>query len=177
MRRRAVILGASAAFPAVSVLAAPARASTATTASARLNDQVRSVVDRYGAAWNAGDMTAMGALYTRDIHWVNIMGMHWQGFEDVDYAHRALFETTFKGVPQTLEEIESVTPLPTGGAVAVVRWSVAPYTSPSGQAFPASRTRMTLVLVDDGDALKIAHGANIQIVEPAQRFDPVKRKQ
>lgn len=170
-----MILGAGAVLPGAFATASVAGAKVAPD-QVRLNGQVRSVTERYGAAWNAADMDAMGALYTKDIHWVNVVGMHWQGFEEVDYAHRSLFETTFKGVPQALEEIESVTPLPDGGAVAVIRWAVAPYTSPSGQPFPASRTRMTLVLVPEGDELRIAHGANIQIVEPAQRSDPVVQR-
>ena len=118
----------------------------------------------------------MGALYTPDVHWVNIVGMHWQGFEEVDYAHRALFDTTFKGVRQTLEEIESIMPLAGGGAVAVVRWAVDAYTAPSGQPMTASRTRMSLTLIPRGDGLALAHGANIQIVEPAQRSDPVQQR-
>jgi uncharacterized protein (TIGR02246 family) len=50
----------------------------------------------------------MTALYAPDVHWVNIMGMHWKGREEVDFAHRVLFEKTFRGVASTLEEIESV---------------------------------------------------------------------
>lgn len=111
-----------------------------------------------------------------NVHWVNVMGMHWCGFEDVDFAHRALFERTFNGVRQTLEEIESIEPLPCGGAVVVVRWAVDAYTSPSGQAFAASRTRMSLTLVPGGDRQLLVHGANIQIIEAAQRSDPVVRR-
>jgi hypothetical protein len=79
-------------------------------------------------------------------------------------------------VRSTLEEIESVVPLPGGGALAVARWAVAAYTTPSGEISPASRTRMSLVLVPHGDRLLIAHGANIQIVEGAQRSDPVRQR-
>ncbi|MEG3180698.1 SgcJ/EcaC family oxidoreductase [Sphingomonas sp. LT1P40] len=151
-------------------------AAPATVPRRDLTARVRQVVDLYGAAWNAGDMAAMAALYTPDVHWVNIVGMHWQGREEVDYAHRALFENTFKGVTQTMEEIESVTPMPGGGAIAVVRWAVAEYRTPSGQVSPASRTRMSLTLLPKGDRLLIAHGANIQIVEGAQRSDPVRQR-
>lgn len=46
--------------------------------------QVRQLIDRYAAAWNASDMDAMAQLYTDDVHWVNIVGMHWQGKAQVD---------------------------------------------------------------------------------------------
>lgn len=171
MRRRQMVLGLAAVAP----LAVSAEGRAAARADVSLTQRVKSLVDLYGAAWNSSDMTAMAALYMPDVHWVNIVGMHWQGKEEVDYAHRRLFDQSFRGVTSTLEEIESIVPIP-GGAVAVVRWAVAAYRAPSGQMFPASRTRMSLVLTARGDRLLIAHGANIQIVEAAQRSDPVQQR-
>lgn len=172
MQRRTAMIGLAAAAPALGTRAAE----PASEGAQVLRQRVAALVAAYETAWNAGDMTSMGRLYTSKVHWVNIMGMHWQGFEDVDYAHRALFDTVFAGVASRLENIESVEPLPGGGAVAVIRWQVAAYTSPSGQAFPASRSRMSLTLVPQDGELRIAHGANIQIVEAAQRSDPVVRR-
>lgn len=148
-------------------------AAMAAGSSGDLMRKVEELIDRYAAAWNASDMNAMAALYTEDVHWVNIVGMHWQGKRQVDQAHRVYFEIMFKGVPLALQEIESVSPLSGGGAVAVVRWTVGAFTTPIGQAVPPSRDRMSLVLVPDGDRLLIAHGANVQIDEMAQRSDPI----
>ena len=138
--------------------------------------RVRRLVERYAAAWNASDMDAMAALYTRDVHWVNIVGMHWRGRTQVDQAHRAFFDIMFKDVPLTLQEIESIVPLPGGGVVVVIRWAVGAFRTPAGDQVPPSRDRMTLVLVPDGDGLLIAHGANIQIDERAQASDPVANR-
>jgi uncharacterized protein (TIGR02246 family) len=135
--------------------------------------KVRQLVDRYAAAWNASDMDAMAKLYTDDIHWVNIVGMHWKGKAQVDHAHRIYFDVMFKGVPMVLEEIESVVAITGGALVAVVRWSVGAFKTPFGQQVPPSRDRMSLVLVPNGDGLQIAHGANIQIDELAQKSNPV----
>lgn len=146
-------------------------------AAGEVSSKVKDVVDRYERAWNASDMDAMSALYADDVHWVNIVGMHWQGKRDVDHAHRVYFDLMFKGVPMKLQEIESVVPLPAGGAVAVVRWSVGAFTTPVGQPVPPSRDRMSLVLIPDGDRLLIAHGANIQVDEMAQRSNPVPADQ
>ena len=170
MQRRTVIAGMAGSLPAMTLVPA------ADASPAAMNEQVTRLVKAYEAAWNASDMDAMKALYAPDVHWVNIVGMHRQGLDEVDYAHRALFATSFRGVASTLEEIESVVPLPGGGAVAVARWAVAAYRSPSGHDNAASRTRMTLVLIPDNGSLRIAHSANIQIVEPAQRSDPVRQR-
>lgn len=172
MQRRHVVLGMTSIIP----MAVMSEAHAGPRPADDLTTRVRQVVDLYAAAWNSSDMTAMAALYAPDVHWVNVVGMHWKGREEVDYAHRVLFDQSFRGVISTLEEIESVVPMPGGGALAVARWSVGAYKTPSGQISPASRTRMSLVLVPGKDHLLIAHGANIQIVEGAQRSDPIVRR-
>ncbi len=138
-----------------------------------LKDEVARLAADYAKAWNSSDMDAMGVLYTDDVHWVNIVGMHWRGKAEVDKAHRIFFEIMFKGVPLTLEEIESITELPGGAAIAVICWSVGAFTTPAGAHVPPSRDRMTLVLVREGSKLLIKHGANVQIDELAQKSDPV----
>lgn len=138
-----------------------------------LKDGVTRLAADYANAWNSSDMDGMTALYTDDVHWVNIVGMHWRGKAEVDKAHRIFFEIMFKGVPMALKEIESITELPGGAAVAVIRWSVGAFTTPAGVRVPPSRDRMTLVLVRENGKLLIKHGANIQIDELAQKSDPV----
>lgn len=145
-----------------------------TVMEASLAAEVESVFTRLGAAWNADDLDAMFALFTPDAHWINIVGMHWQGRDAVDHAHRVYFDLMFRGVDQKLEEIESIVPLPGGGAVAVARIWMDAFRQPDGVVKPPSRDRMTLVLVPGENGLLIAHGANIAIVEEAQRFNPVR---
>jgi len=134
--------------------------------------KVQDVLDRWLVAWNASDMDAMFTLFRADAHWVNIVGMHWKGRVEVEHAHRVYFDLMFKGVPQSLEAIESIVPI-AGGAVSVVaRWSLGAFKTPDGHRNPPSRDRMSLVFAPDGDRFVIVHGANIAIVEEAQRFDP-----
>jgi uncharacterized protein (TIGR02246 family) len=134
---------------------------------------IRDLVTAYETAWNTSDLDALGALYTDDIHWVNVKGMHWQGFGAVDKAHRVYFDIMFRGTRQDLEEIESVMPVAPGVVIAVVRWLHGPFSAPSGDKVPAMNTRMTLVLTKASGAWKIAHGANIEVDAGAARFDPV----
>jgi hypothetical protein len=65
-----------------------------------------------------------------------------------------------------------------GAVIAVLRWSVGAFTTPTGQQVPPSRDRMSLALVPHRDGLLIAHGASTQIDELAQKSDPmnVQRK-
>jgi uncharacterized protein (TIGR02246 family) len=137
--------------------------------------KVKSVLSKWEAAWNAADMNAMWQLATDNVHWVNVVGQHWQGKQDVQHAHQANFDQLFKGRTCKLEEIESVEALPGGTVVAVVRWAMGGYRRPIGVMRPPGRDRMSLVLVPRGDDLAIAHGANVPIDEAAEAHNPIKR--
>jgi uncharacterized protein (TIGR02246 family) len=138
-----------------------------------LHAAVSALVRSYHAAWNADDLDALCALFTDDVHWVNIVGMHWHGRAEVEQAHRAFFDLMFKGVSSHLEEIESVVQLSGGEAIAVVRLRMDAFLQPDGIMKPESVDRMTLVLVPTGNGLRIKHGANIWVVPEAQPFNPV----
>ncbi|MEG8041851.1 SgcJ/EcaC family oxidoreductase [Sphingomonas faeni] len=140
-------------------------------------DKVRRLAERYADAWNASDMDAMAKLYADDVHWVNIVGMHWQGKAQVDQAHRVYFGIMFKGVPLMLEAVESAVALPGGAVVTVLRWTIGAFKTPFGEQMPPSRDRMSLVLIPQADELVIAHGSNVQINEQAQKSDPIRQKQ
>ena len=139
--------------------------------------KIKATLDRWEAAWSASDMSAMWQLATDDVHWVNVVGMHWRGKVEVQKAHQTYFDLMFKERSCKLDEIESVEPLPGGAFVAVVRWSMGGYRRPNGTMRPPGRDRMSLVLVPRGEGLAIAHGANVPIDEDAASFDPVKREQ
>lgn len=135
---------------------------------------IRDLIKTYETTWNASDLDGMGKLYRHDIHWVNVKGMHWHGFEEVDRAHRVFFDIMFRGTRQDLEEIESITLTAPGVAIAVVRWLHGAYTTPSGHQVPPQNTRMTLVLAKGEGEWKIVQGCNIEVDAQAARFDPIR---
>lgn len=135
---------------------------------------IRELIKTYETTWNTSDLDGMGRLYHQDIHWVNVKGMHWRGFEEVDRAHRAFFDIMFRGTRQDLEEIESITSTAPGVAIAVVRWLHGAYTTPSGNQVAPQNTRMTLVLAKGEAGWKIVQGCNIEVDAQAARFDPIR---
>jgi uncharacterized protein (TIGR02246 family) len=168
MKRRdlcGIVIAGGAILAGASAMATEALASKA---EKTLNDWVN--------AWNREDLDAMFALFTPDAHWVNIVGMHWQGRDAVEKAHRAYFEIMFRGVKQRLLATESLTPLPGGGAVVVARLAVDAFRQPNGVLKPPSEDRLTLVMVPRGEDLAIVHGANVAVVAEAQQHDPVLKK-
>ena len=137
--------------------------------------KVKAVLEAWEAAWNASDMTAMWQLATDDVHWVNVVGMHWRGKADVQKAHQAYFDLLFKDRSCKLDEIESIESLPGGVFVAVVRWSMGGFRRTTGVMRPPGKDRMSLVLVPRGEGLAIAHGANVPIDDEAEAHNPIKR--
>jgi len=46
-------------------------------------EAVRNVVNGFSEAWNRHDMNALGALFTPDADFVNVVGTHWTGRESI----------------------------------------------------------------------------------------------
>lgn len=149
---------------------------TAMAAEETLAYKADKVINAWVDAWNQEDLDAMFALFTPDAHWVNIVGMHWQGRDAVEKAHRVYFDMMFRGVKQRFLATESLTLLPGGGVVVVVRLAVDAFRQPNGVVKPPSEDRLTLVMVPRGNDLAIVHGANVAIVAEAQQHDPVLKK-
>jgi uncharacterized protein (TIGR02246 family) len=135
---------------------------------------IRAAISDYEHLWNISDLDGMGRLYAPNVHWVNVKAMHWQGFEEVDRAHRIYFDLMFKGVQQKLLAVESLTQIAPTVVVAVVHWQMDAFKTPSGELAPPHESRMTLVYVKLAEGWRIAHGANIDVDAGAARFDPIR---
>jgi uncharacterized protein (TIGR02246 family) len=135
---------------------------------------IRAALSDYERLWNLSDLDGMAKLYAPNVHWVNVKAMHWQGFEEVDRAHRVYFDIMFNGVQQKLLAVESLTQIAPTVVVAVVHWHMDAFKTPSGEVAPPHESRMSLVYVKLAEGWKIAHGANIDVDQQAARFDPIR---
>ncbi len=137
-----------------------------------LESEVRRLAAVMEDTWNRNDIAGMFAVTTPDVHWVNVVGMHWQGQAAARHAHQVFFDLMFHDCALALEAIESIMPLPGGGAVTVWRWAQGGYRTPDGQSVPPHHSRMSVVLVPADDRLAIAHVANNAIDAVAAPHDP-----
>lgn len=125
--------------------------------------------------WNAADLDAMFATASPDLHWVNVVGMHWQGREAAKHAHVVFFDQMFRGVPLALEAVEHAAVLPGGVHLIVARWALGAYRTPPGEQRPASQNRMTLLAVPGPQGLQLRHVSNVEVDPRAAPHDPALR--
>jgi uncharacterized protein (TIGR02246 family) len=134
---------------------------------------VRKVVAGFEEAWNTHDMKALAKLFREDAEWVNVVGMHWHGRDEIMVAHTAFHQTSFKNHSYRTDAVETRSVAP-GVAVAVATETFGSFTTPGGQVRPKSRDRLSYVLVKGPEGWRIAHGHNVVIDEDAAKHDPVK---
>jgi uncharacterized protein (TIGR02246 family) len=152
----------------------PKRSRPGTNELSKEDDQaVRKIVADFEKAWNAHDMPALATLFREDADWVNKVGMHWRGCDEIMIAHRAFHETIFKNHKMHTDAVETRSIAP-GVAVAVVVATGDGFTAPDGRAWPKNRNQISYVLVKGSEGWKIAHGQNSEVDELAAKDDPVK---
>ncbi len=132
---------------------------------------IRTTIEGIEKAWNMHDMKAYGALLAEDVHWVNVVGMHWRGHKSVMDAHSAFHATTFKNHKIKTDSVE-IHSLGSDIAIAVVTTTNDEFTSPSGSIIPKRQNRQSYVLRRSYETWKIAHCHNVPVDPVASKFDP-----
>lgn len=135
-------------------------------------DAIRAVLIEYQDAWNAHDMTAIEELFADDAHWVNIVGMHWQGKAAIIKAHSIFHRTIFRNTELTFGDI-GIRAINPDVAAAVVTATVGTFRTPDGAARPSADNRLSFILTRRDGTWRVAHGHNTVIDPAAQPFDPV----
>ncbi len=133
---------------------------------------IRKTIVGIEEAWNTHDMKAYGALLAEDVHWVNVVGMHWRGHKAVMDAHIAFHKTSFKNHNIKTDNVE-IRSLGSGVAIAVVTTTNDEFPTPDGSTVPRRQNRQTYVLRRSSEAWKIAHCHNVPVDPHAAKFDPV----
>lgn len=151
----------------------PVKASTSELS--KEDDQaVREIVAGYEKAWNSHDMKSLAKLFREDAQWVNKVGMHWRGRDEIMVAHTEFHETIFKNHSYRTDAVETRLIAP-GVSVAVVTETFDGFKAPDGRDWPKARNRLSYVLVKGPDGWKVAHGQNVEVDEVAAKHDPIKK--
>ena len=135
-------------------------------------EDVEAVARSYVSAWNAHDMNAMRATLASDAEWVNVVGMHWRGRDQIVFAHAAMHAGMFRNNRLNLKAISSRQLAP-GVAVLLLEFVQDAYQVPSGPLQQRALDRLTLIVLRRPEGWRIVHGHNTIVDERAAPNDPV----
>jgi uncharacterized protein (TIGR02246 family) len=152
---------------------APVTLAQASTVSAEDQKGIDVTLNAFGTTLTAMDFDSFATLFTDDCDFVNIVGMHWSGKAQVVKAHRVVFTTRYRGVPQHVIEKSEATLAP--GLVLVTSTILMDdYTSKEGKLMTNNLFRMTILMKKQGDRWLIRSAQNTVIDAEAAKHDPGK---
>ena len=141
--------------------------------SAENKKEVVAVIFAFEEAWAKRDMSAFRAMLTEDCDWVNIVGMHWHGRDEVTEMHRVLLEGRYKGVNlHTLSHEESE--IATDVALVVQRSQLDDFTTPDGHLVKGLQNMGLMILVKREGKWLIRASENSSIDPRASMKPPAK---
>lgn len=136
--------------------------------------EVAALIKAYLDAWNDSAPERFADLFWPDGSWVNVVGMHWRGRDQVVFAHTAFLKTIFKDCKQHLVSTDARAVAP-GVAMAVVTLIQDAYVTPDGHPMPKAHDRLTFVAAERDGTWRLLHGHNTIINPQAADNDPVLR--
>ena len=136
--------------------------STAHSEDATAN--VKIAVASLTESWNRHDMAAFAAAFCDDADFVNVIGMHWQGRQEIEAKHTVTHRTIFRN--STLQIVEqSVRFLSPSIALAHISTELKGAESLRERVAPETRrSLLTCVLVKEADLWLITAALNTDIV-------------
>ena len=125
---------------------------------------VKSVVASLAESWNRHDMAAFAAAFAENADFVNVIGMHWHGRQEIEAKHTATHRTIFRNSALQIVE-QSVRFLSPRIALAHVSTELKGAESLRERVAPETRrTLLTCVMVKEADRWLITAAHNTDIV-------------
>jgi uncharacterized protein (TIGR02246 family) len=131
--------------------------------SAAAETAVKTVVASLAESWNRHDMVAFAAAFTENADFVNVLGMHWRGRQEIETKHAAAHRSIFRNSNLQIVE-QSVRFLSPEIAVAHVSTQLKGAESLRPNVPETRGTLMTCVLVMETGRWLIAAAHNTDIV-------------
>jgi len=126
-------------------------------------DDGAALAARLEHAWNTGDSQAFSAPFAEDADFVNVLGMHAHGREEIDAGHAHIFRTVYAGstVRYRMETARLLRP-----DVGLVHVN-ATLTVPAGPMAGTFDALYSMVLTREGGEWRIASFHNTYVRDPA----------
>jgi uncharacterized protein (TIGR02246 family) len=157
------------ALAALFLAGSPTAASAADPATARTPGEVP---DDFATAWNRHDMKALAGLFADRADFVNVIGLHWRGREEIERAHAQIHATRMKDSRLTILA-KTVRPLRADVVLVHADWELAGDTGIEGKALPPRKGVLSFVVAQQGGRWRVEAAQNTDIV-PIPNAPPEK---
>ena len=138
---------------------------------------INKTLEEFNTSWNNHNFSDIASYTTEDCDWVNVVGMWWQGRDQVKYAHQTFHNGMFKNTPLTTlkTDIRFITP---DVAVVHILNHVGAYYPPDGIDHGGNKAGdddniSLLVLVKKQGTWLITTAENVPVNAHAVRSNPV----
>jgi uncharacterized protein (TIGR02246 family) len=145
------------------------------TAQRTTNDSIviGKQVDAFFTSWNKHDFSDMKNYVADTSDFVNIVGMHWKGREDIQYAHQTMHQQFFKDKPLRKLSVQ-IRFLTNDVAIAhVLMHQDGSFIAPDGSKRGDTDALATFVFIKKGDTWLVTAVENVVVDQAAKPFDPV----
>lgn len=126
----------------------------------------------FADAWNRHDMDAFAALFGEQADFVNVIGLHWQGREQIQRAHAELHRTRMKDSRLAIQS-HSVRMLRPDVALVHATWELTGDTGIDNLPSPPRHGVLSFVVTREGGRWLIAASQNTDIV-PLPNLPPAR---
>jgi uncharacterized protein (TIGR02246 family) len=124
---------------------------------------IEEVAAAFAAAWNRHDMPALGALFSEDANFVNVVGMWWRSRAEIEAAHTHTHASIFRDSRLDIGAT-SVMHLRPGVAAVHATWELTGHTEPDGRPGTPRQGILLFVLTEEAEGWRIRVAQNTDIV-------------
>jgi uncharacterized protein (TIGR02246 family) len=138
---------------------------------------IEAQIDAFFYSWDKHDFSDMKNYIAEDCDFVNIVGMHWEGREEIQHAHQTFHDQVFKNTPMEKRAF-SIRFLKPDVAIGHLLWHIGAFDAPDGSIRGNNDDLATIVFVKRNGKWMITAMENVEVSEQAKPFDPMTmRKQ
>lgn len=130
-------------------------------------------VEAFFTSWNKHDFGDMKNYIAEDCDFVNIVGMHWKGRADIQYAHQVFHKLSFQDIPLAKRAVSVRFLTPDVAVAHVLMHVMKAYIAPDGSKAGDNDALATFVLVKRNGTWLAEAIENVVVNEGAQAGNPI----
>ena len=142
---------------------------------------IEAQIDAFLTSWNKHDFSDMENYIAEDCDFVNAVGVHWKGIEEVQYAHQTFHQSVLKNTPMEKRSV-TIRFLKPDVAIVHLLWHIGLITIPSAHSSRQGKPDgdnddlATIVFVKRKGIWLITAMENVVVNEALLSNDPVKQR-